>query len=66
MNPNYGYQLYRAQQVTSRAEILAADARRGHQAATISRGTRRLARMTLGPLISHAYRRRSLSWVWSD
>jgi hypothetical protein len=63
MNPNYGYQLYQAQRVTSRAEILAADARRGRQAVTISRGTRRLARMTLGPLISRAYRRRFTAWV---
>jgi hypothetical protein len=63
MNPNYGYQLYQAQRVTPHAEILAADARRGQQAATISRGTRRVARTALGPLISRAYRRRSLSWV---
>ena len=38
MNPNYGYQLYQAQQVTSRAEILAGDAQRGRQAAAVSRG----------------------------
>jgi hypothetical protein len=63
MNPNFGYQLYQAHRVTPRAEILAADAQRGRQAAAISRGTRRLARATLGPLISRAYRRRSLSWV---
>jgi hypothetical protein len=66
MNPNYGYQLYLAQQVAPRAEILAADARRGRQAAAVSRGSRRLAngaRATLGQLISRAYRRRSPSWA---
>lgn len=63
MNLNYGYQLYQAQRVTPRAEILAGDARRGRQAAAVSRGTRRLARATLGQLISRAYRRRSPSWV---
>ena len=63
MNPNYGYQLYQAQRVTPRAEILAADAQRGRQAAAISRGSRRLARATLGLLISRAYRRRSPSWA---
>ena len=63
MNPNYGYQLYQAQRVAPRTEILASDAQRGRQAATISRGTRRLARATLGQLVSRAYRRRSPSWV---
>jgi hypothetical protein len=63
MNPNYGYQLYQAQRVTSRAEILAAEARRGHQAATVRRGTRRLARTGLGRLVSRAYRRHSPSWA---
>jgi hypothetical protein len=63
MNPNYGYQLYQAQRVTSRADLRAADDRRGRQAAAISRGTRRLARTTLRPLISRAYRRRSPSWA---
>jgi hypothetical protein len=62
MNPNYGYQLYQAQRVT-RTEILASDAQRGRQAATIARATRRLARATLGQLVSRAYRRRSPSWV---
>ena len=63
MNPNYGYHLYQAQRVTPRAEILAADEQRGRQAATISRGARRLTRAALGPLVSRAYRRRSPSWV---
>ena len=63
MNPNYGYQLYQAQRVTSRAEARAADDRRGRQAAAISRGTRRLARTTVRTLISRAYRRRSPSWA---
>ena len=63
MNPNLGYQLYVAQRVTSRAEILADDARRGHQAAVVSRGTRRLARTSVGRLVSRAYRRRSPSWA---
>jgi len=66
MNPNYAYQLYQAQRVTPRAEILAADARRGRQAATVTRGTRRLAsgsHAIFGRLISRAYRRRSPSWV---
>jgi hypothetical protein len=62
MNPNYAYQLYKAERVTSRAEIRAAD-RRGRQAAAISRGSRRLARATLGRLVSRAYRRRSPSWA---
>ena len=66
MNPNYAYQLYQAQRVTPRAEILAADARRGRQAAAVTWGTRRLARGTrgtLGRLIGRAYRRRSPSWI---
>ena len=63
MYANYGYQLYQAQRVTPRAEILAADAQRGRRAAAVSRSTRRLARATLGSLVSHAYRRRSPSWV---
>ena len=63
MNPNYGYQLYQAQRVTSHAEIRAADDQRGRQAAVISRGTRRLARATLHRVISRAYRRRSPSWA---
>ena len=63
MNPNLGYQLYLAQRVTTRPEILAADARRGRQAAAVSRGTRRLAQATVGRLVSRAYRRRSPSWA---
>jgi hypothetical protein len=63
MNPNYGYQLYQAQRVTSRAEIRAADDQRGRQAATVSRGARRLAGATVGRLVSRAYRRRSPSWA---
>jgi hypothetical protein len=63
MNPNYTYQLYQAQRVTPRAEIIAADARRGRQVAAVTRGTRRLARTTVGRLISRAYRRRAPSWA---
>ena len=63
MNPNFGYQLYQVQRVTSRAEILAGDTRRGRQAAAVSRSTRRLARATVGRLVSRAYRRRSPSWA---
>jgi hypothetical protein len=63
MNPNYGYQLYQAQRVTPRAEIIAGDARRGRQAAAVTRRTRRLARATVGLLVSRACRRRSPSWA---
>jgi hypothetical protein len=63
MNPNYGYQLYQAQRVTPRAEILARDAQHGRQAAAVARGSRRLARATLGQLLNRAYRRRSPSWA---
>jgi hypothetical protein len=63
MYANYGYQLYQAQRVTPRAEILAGDAERGRQAAVVSRGTRRLARAALGQFVSRAYRRRSPSRV---
>lgn len=63
MNPNLGYQLYQVERATSRAETLARDAQRGQQAATISRGTRRLARATVGRLVSRAYRRRSPLWA---
>jgi hypothetical protein len=63
MNPNYAYQLYQAQRVTSRAETLARDYQRGRLAATVSRGSRRLAQATVGRLVSRAYRRRSPSWV---
>ena len=78
MNPNYGYQLYQAQRVTSRTEIMAGDAQRGRQAAALTRGTRRLARAARAArgvraaraaraarslLVNRAYRRRSPSWV---
>ncbi|MGH3286862.1 MAG: hypothetical protein ACRDPD_19630 [Streptosporangiaceae bacterium] len=63
MNPNYAYQLYQAQRVTTRAEIRAADVRLGRQAAVLSRGGRRLTRATVGRLVSRAYRRRSPLWV---
>jgi hypothetical protein len=63
MNPNYGYQLYQAQRVTPRSEILARDAQLGRRAAAFSRRTRWLARATRGLLVSRAYRRRSPSWV---
>ena len=63
MNSNYTYQLYQAQRVTSRAEIRASDDWRGRQAAAVSRGSRRLARATVGRLVSRAYRRRSPSWA---
>jgi hypothetical protein len=63
MNPNYAYQLHQAQRVTSRTETLARDNQRGSQAAALSRGSRRLARATVGRLVSRAYRRRSPSWA---
>ena len=63
MNSSYAYQLYQAQRVTSRAETLTGDHQRGRQAATVSRSSRRLARATVGRLVSRAYRRRSPSWV---
>ena len=40
MNPSYGYRLYQAQRTKTRAEILAADARLGRQAAAVFRGSR--------------------------
>ena len=43
MNPYGGYQLYQVQRAKTRAEILADDARRGRQAAAVSRGSRALA-----------------------
>lgn len=61
MNPNYVYQLYEAQHVRTRAQVLAYDAQRGRLAAATSRGTRGLARAALTQLISRAYRRRSPS-----
>jgi hypothetical protein len=44
MNPSYGYQLYQAQRVRTRAEVLAGDMRRGRQAAAVSRAGRGSAR----------------------
>jgi hypothetical protein len=46
MNPNYGYQLYQAQRIQTRAEVMASDARRGHAAAAAARKRRRTARKT--------------------
>jgi hypothetical protein len=43
MNPYGGYQLYQVQRTKTRAEILAAEARRGRQAAAVMRGGRALA-----------------------
>jgi len=63
MNPNYGYQLYQAQRVRPRAEIIAGDVQRGRQAAAVTRASRRLARATVGRLVSRACRRRSPSWA---
>jgi len=45
MNPNYGYQLYQAQHVTTRTQMIADDAHRGRQAAVISR----ICRGIVGP-----------------
>jgi hypothetical protein len=44
MNPSYGYRLYQAQRVRTRAEELADDMRRGRQAAAVSRAVRGFAR----------------------
>jgi hypothetical protein len=63
VNPSYGYQLYQAQRITPRAEIIAADAQRGRQTAAITRGTGRLARATVGRLVSRAHRRQAPSWA---
>ena len=63
MNPTYGYQLYQAERVRPRAEIIAGDVQRGRQAAAVTRTSRRLARTTVGRLVSRAYRRRSPSWA---
>jgi hypothetical protein len=62
MNPSYGYQLYQAQRVTTRADALAADALRGRQAATAARRARTLAHVGRA-LVSRAYRRRSPMWA---
>lgn len=65
MNQSYGYQLYQAQRITPRAEILAADAQRGCQAAALTRSARLLVGRTRAAraLISRACRRRSPSWA---
>jgi hypothetical protein len=42
MNPYDGYQLYQVQRTRTCAEILADEARRGRQAATVLRGSRAL------------------------
>jgi hypothetical protein len=65
MYHSYGYQLDQAQRITSRAEILAADAQRGRQAAAVTRRARRLASGTRAArtLISRACRRHSPSWA---
>ena len=44
MNPNYGYQLYQAQRVPTRREMIADGTRRGHHAATFTRHLRHLTR----------------------
>ena len=44
MNPNYGYQLYQAQHVTTRTQMIAEDAHRGRQAAEFSRTCRGILR----------------------
>jgi hypothetical protein len=49
MNPYNGYQLYQVQRTMTRAEILAGDARRGRQAAALSRGSRALAGQATAP-----------------
>ena len=48
MNPNYGYQLYQAERTQTRAEVLAADTRRGRWAADSRRGRRSPARQSQG------------------
>ncbi len=40
MYPNYAYELYQAERTRTRAEVLAADARRGRWAAASRRGRR--------------------------
>lgn len=51
MNPNYGYQLYQAERVTTRAQMIAGDAYRGRQVAELARtfhGVARHARISGG------------------
>jgi hypothetical protein len=49
MNPYGGYQLYQVQRTSTRAEILAGDARRGRQAAAVVRISRALAGKAITP-----------------
>jgi hypothetical protein len=42
MNPSLAYQLYEAQHPRTRAQVIAADAERGRQAAAVSRAYRAL------------------------
>ena len=49
MNPNYGYQLYQSERTQTRAEVLAADTRRGRWAADSRRGRLGPARQSQGP-----------------
>jgi hypothetical protein len=49
MYPNYAYELYQAERARTRAEVLAADTRRGRWAADSRRGRRGLARQSQGP-----------------
>ena len=49
MNPNYGYQLYQSERTRTRAEVLAADTRRGRWAADSRRGRLGPARQSQGP-----------------
>jgi hypothetical protein len=58
MNPYGGYQLYQVQRTRTRAEILAGDAQRGRQAASVVRGGRALAGQasTLGIITLNAIR----------
>ena len=44
MNANYGYQLYQAERIMNRAEVLSVDAQSGRRVAAVTRGGRRLAR----------------------
>jgi hypothetical protein len=48
MYPNYAYELYQAERTRTRAEVLAADTRRGRWAADSRRGRRGLARRGRG------------------
>jgi hypothetical protein len=48
MYPNYAYELYQAERTRTRAEVLAADRRRGRWAADSRRGRRGLTRRGRG------------------